>query len=207
MTRIGTARGLSVALGVILVAGALGSATSVKPASLGRAARRASAVVVGTVASVSCRRAATASGRTRIFTDVDLRDLSVAAGTVATRNVVLSVVGGTMDDRTLRVDGVPRFEEGRRYVVFLDPGEPLCGVAGWTRGVFRVARGTDGSDRVLTHDGAPVGAVRDGQVVEGGTPLALADFLSAVRAAAAAAPAPRSAERRAASPRIQEAGR
>ena len=171
-------RGLAAAMVLGLAAAAAGRATSLRPTPLSRAAARADAVVVGTVGSLSVRRGVGPSGRTRIFTDVDLRDLSVAAGSVPTRNVVLSVVGGTLDGRMLRVHGTPRFEEGRRYCVFLDSGEPLCGVAGWTQGVFRVERDASGVDRVFDHDGAPIAGVSEGRAVKGTEPMALGDFLA-----------------------------
>ena len=173
-------RGVAAALVLGLAAAAASRATTLRPMPVGRSAARATAIVVGTVHGTSARRAVAPSGRSRIFTDVDLRQLSVASGSVPTANVVLSVVGGTLDGRTLVVHGTPRFEVGRRYVVFLDAEEPLCGVTGWTQGVFRVERDPDGVDRVYDHDGAPVSAVTDGSVERGSSPMALSEFLAAV---------------------------
>jgi hypothetical protein len=177
-------RGASAAVVLGLAAAVAGEATTLRPMPVARVAARASAVVVGTLHGVSCRRAVAPSGRTRIFTDHDFRDLAVVSGSVGTRNLVLPVVGGTLDGRTLSVPGAPRYEVGRRYCLFLDPGEPLCGTAGWTRGVFRVERDAGGTERVFDHDGAPVGAVAGGRAVKGGEPMPLADFLSATAALA-----------------------
>jgi len=180
-------RGIAIALLLGLAAAVAGEATTIRPAPLSRVSARAAAVVVATLDSSSCRRAASPAGRTRIFTDFEFRDLSVVRGAVPTRNLVLPVVGGTLDGRRLVVHGTPAFEPGRRYLLFLDPGEPLCGVVGWTQGVFRVERGPDGRDRVFDHDGAPVAAVAGGRAVRGPEAMTLAAFLDADRALAAAA--------------------
>ncbi|MCK6481742.1 MAG: hypothetical protein L6R43_16845 [Planctomycetes bacterium] len=186
--------GAAAAGGILLLGALTGGATTLKPSVLSQAARRASAIVVGRVASAECRRSVAPSGRLRIFTDYDVRDLSVLRGSVPTRNVVLSVVGGTLDGRTLRVPGAPHLEEGARYVLLLDPAEPLCGLAGWTRGAYRVAKGPDGIDRVLTFEGRPVAGVEGGRLVEGaegGAPaMDLASFLSVLGGLADAGPLP-----------------
>ena len=80
-------------------------------------------------------------------------------------------------------------EPGRTYVLFLKSGEPLCGIVGWTQGVFRVEPDAAGTGRVLTHDGAPVASVSGGRVDTGGPPLALGPFLDAVWEARGAPPA------------------
>jgi hypothetical protein len=200
-----TALGLSAAVLCSLVAGAAGTAASVRPTPLARAARRASTVVVGTAAASSCRLAATPSGRVRIFTDTEFRDLRVVSGTVNTRNLVLSVVGGTLGDRTLHVAGAPAFEAGVRYVLFLDDAEPLCGLAGWTQGMFRVVPLPDGGEGVLDAQGVPVAAVSDGRTVAGTDPIRLEPFLAAVGELARTGPGPR--EPRAEGARIEEGGR
>jgi hypothetical protein len=184
-------RGIAAAGVLGLAAAAAGWATSLKPIPLARASARAVAVVVGTAESFSCRRAATPSGRVRIFTDVEFRDLSVVRGAAPTRNLVLSIIGGTMDGRTLTVHGTPRFEAGKRYVLLLDAAEPLCGLVGWTQGVFRVERLADGTDRVFDHDGAPVAAVEGGRAVRGPEPMSLAAFLDAERTLSLATEPPR----------------
>ena len=184
-------RGALAALLLGLAAAAAGRATTLRPVPLARASARAVAVVVGTLESSSCRRAAAPSGKTRIFTDFEFRDLSVVRGAAPTRNLILSVVGGTLDGRTLVVHGTPRFEPGVRYVLFLDDAEPLCGLTGWTQGVFRVERGPDGLDRVFDYEGAPIAGVEEGRAVRGPQPMTLAAFLEAERTLAETAPAPR----------------
>ena len=164
---MGRGRGiLAAGVAAAIVAGAVltARATSVRRFAVEDLARRAPIVVVGTVASSSARLGAVPGGGTRIFTDHDLRDLSFRKGSAATRNLIVSVVGGSLRGRTLAVPLTPRLEEGRRYLLFLDPAEPLCHVVGWRQGAFPIEEGTDGTLRVLPADG--------------GEPRALGEFLT-----------------------------
>ena len=174
---------------VLAVAGG-GGATTLRPLPFGEIARRSDRIVVATAGGSSCRLAATTEGRVRPFTDIQLEDISEVAGSVPTRNLVLSVVGGTVEGRTTRVDGTPRLVEGRRYVLFMKDAEPFCGLTGWTQGAFRVVSGPDGVDRVFTWEGEPVASVAGGRISRAGTALSLGEFLQAVWAARAPRPAP-----------------
>lgn len=192
MRRSNLFRGLAVAAAAALLSASGSPAASLFRVPLGRASRAAKSVVVGTVLSTSARLAVAPSGQPRIFTDVRLGDLAVAAGDSPGRTVLLSVIGGTLGGRTLMVAGAPVFEPGRRYVLFLAPGEPFTGLAGWTQGQFRVERDPAGVDRVHDASGAPVEAVEDGRVRTGGggAAMPLSSFLDAVRALRAETPPP-----------------
>jgi hypothetical protein len=166
---------------VVLLAHSSGDATSLRPIPFREVARRADGIVVATVAGSAVRLGVTPAGRERPYTHHDLRDLSTVAGSVDTRNLVLPVIGGALDDHRLRVPGAPALEIGRRYVLFLKPDERLCGLVGWTQGVFRVERDAAGAQRVYTHDGAPVVSVLDGRVVIGEDAMSLGAFLDSAR--------------------------
>jgi hypothetical protein len=195
--RVRPPTGILLAASVLLAAAAGGDATTLRPLPFREIARRADRIVVATVAGSSCRLGAAPGGHVRPYTDVVLEDLSEVAGSVPTRNLVLSVVGGTVEGRTTRVPGTPVLEEGRRYVLFLKDSEPFCGLVGWTQGVFRVVPGPDGVVRVHTHDGEPVGSLAGGRVAAGGEALPLAEFLGTVWALRSPAPpAPPAAEDR-----------
>ena len=181
MRKANIVRGLCVAAAAALLMTAVSPAASLFRVPVGRASRAAKAVVVGTAGPSSTRLAVAPSGRARIFTDVRFGDLDVAAGEVSGRTVLLSVIGGTRGGRTLHVAGAPRFAEGSRYVLFLCPGEPFTGLAGWSQGVFRVVKDGAGVERVQDAAGAPVEAVEEGAVRTGGEAMTLAAFLDAVR--------------------------
>jgi hypothetical protein len=83
----------------------------------------------------------------------------VIAGDVAEQAVTLTLLGGTIDDITLAVSGLPHFEVGGDYIIFTDLERTTYDpVTGNESGVFRV--GPDGG--VYTHDGLRVVAVEDG---------------------------------------------
>jgi len=155
-------------------------ATSVRRTGIAEIGRRASVIVVGTVGGSSARLALDPGGRSRIHTDYDLRDLSVWKGSVETRNLVLSVVGGTLHGMTLGVEGIPRLEEGRRYLLFLGDAEPLCPILGFAQGVFPLEDAADGTVRVHRLDGDAVSGLSGGEIQAGSPALALDEFLAAL---------------------------
>jgi hypothetical protein len=178
MRHFGRAAAAAAIFGALAVFAA--DATTVRRMSLGEIARRSSLVVVGTVEGTSTRLATAPGGRTRIFTDVDLVDLSVWKGSVPTENLVLSLVGGARHGRSLAVEGVPVLEPGRRYLLFLgEPDrEPLCPILGWGQGMFPLEEGPGGSLLVRREDGAPVASVAGGEVSVDGPPLRVEDLLA-----------------------------
>ncbi len=184
-------RHISAGLALLLLLGFPGSgdATTVRSLPLAEVARRADRVVIARVAGSSCRLGVAPSGRPRPFTDYELVDLVEVAGTVATRNLLLPVVGGTVAGRRTRVPGAPVFEEGRRYLLFLKADEPFCGLVGWTQGAFRVEGSPSGGERVLTFAGAGIASVEGGRILEGAEGIPLGEFLDAVHEARRIPPA------------------
>jgi hypothetical protein len=187
-------RGLSLVVlaGLALGFGGRGArATSLVPMDVAAAARRARVILVGTVARESCRLAVAPDGRTRIVTDYDLEEIATWKGDSATRNRVVTLLGGSLHGTTTSVPGMPVLVPGGRYLLFLDDHEPFCPIVGWSRGTFRLEPGPGGSLRVRGPDGEPL---------EGPDPSTpgtdLATFLAALDRAGArsagAAPAPAS---------------
>lgn len=165
-------------------------ATSIRKMTIGEIGRRADVIVIATVEGVSTRLATAPGGKTRIFTDYELADLSTWKGSVETRNLVLSVVGGTLHGRSLGVEGAPVLEEGRRYLLFLGAKEPLCPILGWGQGLFPLQDLPGGGVIVLDEYGRAVSSAAGGEVATGGPALRLEEFLADLdRAGVRAAPA------------------
>jgi hypothetical protein len=102
-----------------------------------------------------------------IFTLVTLAPLSVAKG-AAGGNIELLVAGGEIDGRGVVVHGMPTFELGGEYVVFLknaywDSADPIVGV---NQGFFRVVKDpASGQDLLLTAEGDRVLGVEEDRLV------------------------------------------
>lgn len=77
-----------------------------------------------------------------------VRDLE---GQASGEEVALTVLGGTVDERTMHVSHLPRFAVGDRVIVLADPGRPASPTFHGTAGVLRVVDG-----RVYTWGGDPV---------------------------------------------------
>ena len=93
-------------------------------------------VLIGTVTQVTS--AVEAKG-TRIYTYVKLADFEVIKGEWHDTEYVLRVSGGVVDQRGEVYPGLPQFEEGRRYILFIQGNfSALFPVVGLHQGVFRV---------------------------------------------------------------------
>lgn len=105
-------------------------------------------------------------GGRMLFTEVTLavdREIVGEAGSTVT----FRVAGGVDGNEEVRVFGMPRFELGGRYVVFLRPGFADTGVpiVGVHQGFFEVAAAENGEEVLLNADGDVVVAVEDDRVV------------------------------------------
>lgn len=77
----------------------------------------------------------------------------------------LRLLGGTAGGETLIVHGMPRFEIGSEYVVFVRGNNHyVCPVVGGRQGCFRILQ-DDGQRRVVTYDNRPVVGVEAGDIV------------------------------------------
>jgi hypothetical protein len=71
----------------------------------------------------------------------------------APRTIVVRLVGGADGQRTVLVDGVPRFRAGEEVVLFLEPtakGEMT--VTSWGQGTFRIRRDPGTREESVTQD-------------------------------------------------------
>jgi len=93
-------------------------------------------VLIGTVTQVSS--AVEAQGE-RIYTYVTLADLEMIKGEWHDSEYVLRVSGGVVDQRGEVYPGLPQFEAGKRYILFIQGNfSTLFPVVGLHQGVFRV---------------------------------------------------------------------
>jgi hypothetical protein len=112
-------------------------ATTVKPLDLDGLVATAHAIVVGTIAS--SRTHWGQDGR-MILTEHTIRVEETLKG-AASGQVRFTTVGGTIDDLTLYVSGMPAFEEGEKTVVFLEEAGAYRTVVGMGQGKFFVEDG------------------------------------------------------------------
>ena len=93
-------------------------------------------VLIGTVTQVT---SAVEAKRERIYTYVTLADLEVIKGEWHDTEYVLRVSGGVVDQRGEVYPGLPQFEEGRRYILFIQGNfSALFPVVGLHQGMFYV---------------------------------------------------------------------
>jgi hypothetical protein len=93
-------------------------------------------VLIGTVTQITS--AVEAKGE-RIYTYVRLTDLEIIKGEWHDTEYVLRVSGGVVDQRGEVYHGLPQFEEGKRYILFIQGNfSALFPVVGLHQGVFRV---------------------------------------------------------------------
>jgi hypothetical protein len=115
-------------------------------------------VLIGTVTQVAS--AVEAKGE-RIYTYVTLADLEVIKGEWHDTDYVLRVSGGVVDQQMEVYPGLPQFETGRRYILFIQGNfSALFPVVGLHQGVFRVEWDAARQQTVVwpLADQAPAGA-------------------------------------------------
>ncbi|MCC6849468.1 MAG: hypothetical protein IT294_13285 [Deltaproteobacteria bacterium] len=159
-------------------------ATMVASMSTAAQATAADRIFVGTVASVLSRRKA--SHPYYFETVVRFAVEETVAGAIP-GNVELVYSGGEVDGIRQRVDGMPEFAVGERYVVLLEPEQTpalTSPFVGFNQGLYRVigesrasAVVRDRGGRALASDALPAGGRG-----AGGDP-ALDAFLDTLRAA------------------------
>jgi hypothetical protein len=183
------ARALVVALAAALPVDR-GFATTVQ--SIGTTAQAASAdrIFVGTVTAVVSRPKATAPKFFETVVSFDIEE-SVAGSVPAHLDLTFS--GGDVGGILQRVDGMPRFAVGERYVVLLESDrEPRLAspVIGFNQGLYRVVGDSRASAVVRDRSGQPLpasavpGASVAASARSGGEP-SLDAFLDTLRAARA----------------------
>ena len=118
----------------------------------------------------------TGAGATRtIVTNVTFAVESTLKGDGAPRVRVLRFLGGTVDDQTLSVPGIPTFNVGDRAVLFVTgEANTISALVGVMHGRFPITKALDGQEYVALHDGrvfSSTGQVGPGAVTVSRAPL------------------------------------
>jgi hypothetical protein len=196
--------GIRLGLVLILLLPAV-RAMSVVPPTFAELVAESETIVRGTVIATRCEEFDSPQGRgirTLVTFRVERRLKGAGDDTVS-----LTLLGGTVGKRSLRIAGMPEFHVGARQIVFIARnGRVFCPLIGNGHGRYHVhTDAATGQDHVLRDNGAPLLSLD--QVPrslapdpgEGGPPLAarglrVADFESQILAASLG-PAPANAHR------------
>src|SRR5207248_942365 len=121
------------------------AAIAVLPPTFADLVAEAQAVFVGRVTTSLSQWSGSGAQRS-IVTDVTFAVESTIKGDALPLRV-LRFLGGTVDNQTLLIPGVPRFATGDRAVLFLtDQTQTISPLVGVMHGRFPVHRGPDGYD-------------------------------------------------------------
>ena len=139
-------------------------ATTVRQISFDQLCARAEVVISGTVTAVEARRD---QGSDTIHTYTTFSRVEWIIGGDAGDTYVLRQLGGCVGQDCLQAHGMPRFEIGRRYVVFIRGNHRVaCPVLGWWQGGFEVVRENEASPPTIrTYRGKRVLGITDGDIV------------------------------------------
>ncbi len=122
---------------------------------LGWLVENSTLIFLGRLSSKEVRK----DSRGLIVTDHRFRIEQIVVGAFAKNEITLTTLGGTIDDRTLRVSHLPVFDVGAEYIIFTDPMRTTYDpITGNQHGVFRLGPET----RVHGYGGFGLTEVRDG---------------------------------------------
>jgi len=144
-------RGAMAAVALLLCTSAHG--LSVVSRSFDELVQRADLVLVGTVTDVHSEFAAGGLDQNTIFSYVNFNDLQVVKGKVTAEAYVLRVPGGVMGRFAQDYPGIPAFQTGQRYLVFIRGNQhDFFPVVGISQGVFRILSNAQGQQVVVRDD-------------------------------------------------------
>ncbi len=128
-------------------------ALSVVSRSFDELVQRADLVLVGTVTEVHSEFAADGLDQNTIFSYVNFSDLQVVKGQVTAEPYVLRVPGGVMGRFAQDYPGIPAFQTGQRYLVFIRGNQhDFFPVVGISQGVYRILSNAQGQQVVVRDD-------------------------------------------------------
>lgn len=147
---------------------------------------RAGTIVDCTVVSQESRR----DDDDLIRTYITLRIHEYIVGTNDASTITIRHPGGTVEDESIIVDGMPKLSVGQRYILFLRRSlRGICPILGWRQGCFHVTSGSDEpTHRVTTNSNESIRGVAVGRLITGNTDtpskqrsMAVTQFKSIIR--------------------------
>lgn len=144
------------------------TATRIKRMSLDELREQSQSVIVGQVVGSTTRAGEAKS----VWTDYQVKVVETLKGGQQPAIRTISFVGGSLGDREMGVDGVPRLQSGRTYVFFLNgEGQQLAApTTGWGQGLYRVESATVNGVKMQTlisNDGEPLELDTKGRLIRG----------------------------------------
>ena len=142
---------------VVLLLSLLGSLSAhgltVVPRSFDELVLLSDLILAGTVREIHSHYADGGLNRNTIVSDVTLSDLQMVKGELDTADYVLRVPGGVVGRYAQDYPGIPAFQTGQRYLVFIRGNRrdffPVVGVG---QGVFRILINGQGEPVVIRDD-------------------------------------------------------
>lgn len=158
-----------------------GSATSFEPKSFDQLVAEADEIFVGTAAIAAPRKRAEGG----IVTDVTFTNLQILKGNAANTAITLMTMGGSVGGETFEIRGLPKFQIGITYLVFVQGnGTTIFPVVGGDQGMFQVKLdAVTGESLVFNSRGMPIvdQSVLQAVSLQSPSSVPLAVFLQAVR--------------------------
>jgi hypothetical protein len=129
--------------------------------------RTAQQIVTGTVTGSTCRYE---RGKETIATLVTFESLAVHKGTVG-KKMTLRLEGGSIGDDHLRIPLMPKFQVGKRYLVYVDglSGKKISPIVGFYQGAFEVTV-KNGNETLVSMLGDELVGIQNDRFVFAGKP-------------------------------------
>lgn len=161
------------ALLALLLTPAVVSALSLVPPDFNQLVDESDSIFQGEVLYVGSGWKGSGADR-HIVSNVQFRVIRVLKGS-APNPQTLEVFGGTVNDRSMRIPGLPQFKVGDNLLLFVkDNGKTICPLVGIYHGLLRVSKdAATGTERLALHDGTPLTDTKQiGRSTEAAAPAA-----------------------------------
>lgn len=161
-SKISSLRVAAVAVFVLALFGAVSrvEATTLIPVDVAQLSDQAELVFTGT--AIQSRVVRSKDGDPYTFVTFAVHD--VLKGWTMERQLALRFSGGETEEGALTLEGMPQFEQGETYLLFVrGNGSLLCPVLGWWQGQFRFSSEAGSGKRILVDSaGVPLAGIAEG---------------------------------------------
>jgi hypothetical protein len=169
-----------IAAAVVLMLDRNASATSIVPRQFSQLCDRADLIFCGTVSAIRSTVATQGNDTAHsndtahdidtddnriIHTYTTFTNVNVIQGQTPNNEIVIRTLGGEAGGERLVVDGMPTFEVGQRYVLFVrGNNQNICPIVGWRQGCFHAVETGDGQSIVKDYRGRAVSHLAHGRL-------------------------------------------